>query len=169
MNHVTLEPGECLYARAGTCHSWLSGSIIECMPSSVNVVNSGFGPDASKQAVQLFTDMLTYEDVPASEFLLRPKHRHVVGLRDYKVPEEEFSILGVELQRNETTMISNEPLDGVAVFFCFQGSGKVEARHGDTQQLQAGTVVLVASGVTLTFASSVDEALSGYLAFCHLG
>lgn len=175
MNHVSLKPGECIYAPANTVHSWLSGSIIECMPSSANVINGGFGPKPSADVVRLFTETLTYEDKPVQDFLLPPKPHNAAGLRYYEVPEEEFSILGIQLGCNESSMISNQPLEGIAVFVCLDGSGHVKAhRNGgitsstDEQSLQPGTVTLVASGVTLTFVSNEHSSLSGYLAFCHL-
>ncbi|EPQ29968.1 uncharacterized protein PFL1_02640 [Pseudozyma flocculosa PF-1] len=112
MNLAKLQPGECIFAPADTIHAWLSGDIIECMPSSVNVVNSAFGPEPSKETVSLFAQMLSYESKSLDAYMLRPRKvesatragaggggggGQATSVHRYDVPFDEFNVLRVQI------------------------------------------------------------------------
>jgi mannose-6-phosphate isomerase len=172
MNYASLKPGECLYAPADTIHAWISGTIIECMPSSVNVVNSGFGPKPSEESLEIFTTLLSYKDIPLSKFMLNPQAKDHGRVNLYEVPEEEFDVLGFELGKDDGTKVFNGlTLDGCAVAFCYEGSATIKVTGGDRELeenvLQPGNVVFIADKTKISLATK-DEHFRGYMAYTNV-
>lgn len=144
-------------------------SIIECMPSSVNVVNSGFGPEPTERTIELFTKMLSYKDLPPKDFLLEPKSDDGDKSRLYEVPEKEFNVVGIDLKPHDTTSIdgSSSGSEGIAVLFGFEGQCVLKAtraNHVESLTIEPGTVVLVASGAHIGLKASEHKSFQGYVA-----
>jgi len=60
LNLVHLEPGEAIFIGAGEPHSYLRGTIIECMANSDSVVRAGL--TAKFVDIEVLLEMLTYSD-----------------------------------------------------------------------------------------------------------
>ena len=58
LNHFTLQAGEAVFLAANEPHAYLSGSCIECMATSDNVVRAGLTP--KHRDVNVLCSMLTY-------------------------------------------------------------------------------------------------------------
>ncbi|KAN0060160.1 Mannose-6-phosphate isomerase [Thecaphora frezii] len=153
MNLAKLQPGECIFAPADAIHTWLSGDIIECMPSSVNVTNTAFGPEPSRETVELFAQMLSYESKPVGGYLLPPQRiaSASTGGKDggvcvdkYPVPFDEFNVVRVRIEGGRaatgaaaaelfTGSKGNPKLEGVAVVGCVRGSGRLAGSDGASE------------------------------------
>jgi mannose-6-phosphate isomerase class I len=149
-----------------------SSTIIECMPSSVNVLNTGFGPSPSKETLELFTDMLSYAFKPVSDFKLEPSSL-CKGLQHYKVPCDEFDVLRARLEPKQSVNvfdgINTKTLDGVAVLVCINGIGQVKGRRSDSGRedhfdLSSGTAVLISNQTSIALTAGAED-LECFVAF----
>ncbi len=87
MNRVTLKPGESLYVPAGQMHAYLSGTGVEVMANSDNVIRGGL----TSKHVDV-GELVRVVDFEPSV----PKATHPVAVRDgvekYPTPCEEFDV-----------------------------------------------------------------------------
>ncbi|MFA4943087.1 MAG: mannose-6-phosphate isomerase, class I [Lentisphaeria bacterium] len=87
LNHLQLQPGECIYLAANEPHAYLRGTILECMANSDNVVRAGLTPKHVDTEVLLA--MLTYSQ--DGVHFLSPAHNGA-GVRGYIPPTPEFQV-----------------------------------------------------------------------------
>ena len=89
LNHVELQPGEALFLPAGNLHAYLSGSGIELMANSDNVVRGGLTPkhiDAN--------ELLAVLDFAPINV---PVQRPAGSVHTFDIPVPEFSLTRVDL------------------------------------------------------------------------
>jgi mannose-6-phosphate isomerase len=60
MNYLVLQPNEGVYVPANGTHAWLSGDIVGNMARSDNVLDTGFGPHADRDGIDLFISALIF-------------------------------------------------------------------------------------------------------------
>ncbi|MEA4944186.1 MAG: mannose-6-phosphate isomerase, class I [Propionicimonas sp.] len=87
MNRVRLQPGEAVYVPAGYMHAHLSGTGVEVMANSDNVIRGGLTP--KHVDVKELVTVVGFE--PAEPQVLRPVEERA-GVGRYPVPCPEFAV-----------------------------------------------------------------------------
>jgi mannose-6-phosphate isomerase len=91
LNHVHLAPGEAVYTPPGTLHAYLSGTGIEIMAASDNVLRGGL---TSKYVnVPALASCLTFEAAGGGVITAAPEG---AGVFSYDTPDPEFHLWRVE-------------------------------------------------------------------------
>ena len=93
LNHVSLLPGEALHLTAGNLHGYLSGSGIELMQASDNVVRGGL----TVKHVDIDLLLSVVDSTPLVEPVMR-----VINGR-YKLPEAEVQLIWLNTGENHTS------------------------------------------------------------------
>lgn len=140
LNVVHLEPGESLFTEAGILHSYLSGTAIEIMANSDNVVRAGLTSKHVDSGELL--RVLTFSEVDAT--VRSGRCREVPGGRcwSYDSPAPEFHLLRIEL---DGRMISGGS-DSVEILVCTSGTCRVRRVDGSPEkavEISSGECVLV--------------------------
>lgn len=114
MNHLVLPPGHAVYLGPGIPHAYLSGTIVECMANSDNVVRVGLTPKPkdAEALIRIANCSLEPSIIPASS-------KDVVTL--YKTPALEFSLIRYRCSEKYSKALSSEflPLE----LFVLEGRG----------------------------------------------
>ncbi|WP_412543191.1 mannose-6-phosphate isomerase, class I [Longispora sp. K20-0274] len=133
MNHVTLAPGQALFARPGTLHAYLRGTGVEIMANSDNVVRGGLTTKPVDTAeLQAITDF-----APSRPELVEPVPL-VNGEVSFPAPTAHF-----QLTRLRPAGGSIEIADpGPSAVLCLDGELAV-TRGGAAERLRRGDSVFV--------------------------
>ena len=140
LNRVTLAPGEALYLPAGNLHAYLSGSGVELMANSDNVLRGGLTPK--------------HVDVPE---LLRVLDFHagpppvLTGVPDgdwvrYDTPAEEFLLRRCAATSGRVAV----PEGGARILLCTGGDAVVAAKGTELALSKGAAVWLAASDTGVT-------------------
>jgi mannose-6-phosphate isomerase len=105
LNIVHLDPGEAVFLAANQPHSYLQGTIVECMASSDNVVRAGLTPKFIDTDTLL--DMLTY-DTGEPYVQTGSVEQNDAGIRVYRGEVPEFQVDIVELNPDESKSIRSD-------------------------------------------------------------
>lgn len=130
LNHFTLKSGEAVFLAANEPHAYLSGSCIECMASSDNVVRAGLTP--KHRDVDVLCSMLTYNSFNGLEDILTTPLSLKTSLNRpnahlYKSPVPEFSVVRIELIGHDSKDICEDASKfGMSILICTEGSAKLE-------------------------------------------
>lgn len=149
LNRVTLEPGESMFIPAGEVHAYLSGTAVEVMASSDNVLRAG-----------LTTKLVdTQTLVACTSFAPRPPvvpALSVAGRRGqsvtYRAPVSEFALTLADVDPDEDVTLAAEgprivlALDGAVALAC--GEGRTTLEHGQSAFVPhaAGPLAIAGSG-----------------------
>ncbi len=147
LNRFTMQPGEGVFLEAGYLHAYLTGTGIEVMANSDNVVRGGL--TRKHMDIDELVQVVNFVDGPVD--LVHPVDE-APGLQRYPTPAPEFALWRVE------------PRDGVAVEIPAADSGRVllvveghvtdqggtELHKGQSAFLDAGEQVVL-SGDALAF------------------
>ncbi|GGC11428.1 mannose-6-phosphate isomerase, class I [Cellulomonas carbonis] len=147
LNPVTLQPGEALFVPAGGVHAYLSGTAVEIMANSDNVLRAGL---TSKHIdIPELLDNVDY--VAAPPIRVAPEAFHG-STKAFYAPVDDF-----ELSFTRLTDGAVHPLPGRGprVLLCLEGAVTLESATGDKLDLVRGESAfvpardgsLVASGV----------------------
>jgi mannose-6-phosphate isomerase len=122
LNHVTLPPGEALYLPAGNIHAYLSGTGIELMSSSDNVLRGGLTP--KHVDVPELLRVLDFTPVPPP--VMRPERLagQGAGVEVFRPDVPDFELVHV-------TADASIPLLGPAIALCTAGEAIVRGRRGE--------------------------------------
>lgn len=118
LNIIHLLPGQAVFLAADEPHSYLHGTIVECMASSDNVVRAGLTPKFIDADTLL--DMLTYADGPPS--VLDGEHEGCVRIYRGTANEFQVEIIDLDAAANPLELNSDDAvglmlvLDGAATF-----------------------------------------------------
>ncbi|MDI9915067.1 mannose-6-phosphate isomerase, class I [Rhodococcus sp. IEGM 1379] len=138
LNRVTLAPGEGLYLPAGNLHAYLSGTAVEIMANSDNVLRGGL--TTKHIDVAELSAILDFD--PISVEVLRP-HSSGVEYR-YSTPAREFMLTRWELDHSTAYVVDNS---GPSIVLCMSGDATI--RHaGTTRSLHTGEALWVPAGET---------------------
>lgn len=133
MNHVQLAPGEAISLPAGNLHAYLSGSGLEVMESSDNVIRAGF--------TQKHVDINELQHVVDTSVMEHPKLRHDGGT--YPGPGGAFEVSRIDLSGTATVRA-----DGVTVIV--RTSGTVDGLAADEAiAMNAGDSVDISGSATV--------------------
>lgn len=119
LNRVTLSPGQGLYLDAGNLHAYLSGTGVEIMANSDNVLRGGLTP--KHVDVPELLRVLDFE--PAEVDILDP----VIGVSpepvEYPTPASEFALSRVPL--GDGTVVDLDS-DGPQIVLCTRGRVRLD-------------------------------------------
>ena len=119
LNHVTLMPGEAIWMPAGNLHTYLSGTGVEIMAGSDNVLRGGLTPKRVDVAELL--SVLRFEVL--AEPVVRPV-AVVPGVVTWPAPVREFALYRVLL--DEATPRVDLALNGPREVLCLRGEVRVD-------------------------------------------
>lgn len=150
LNVVHLEPGESLYAEAGVLHSYLSGTTIEIMANSDNVVRAGLTSKHIDTAELL--GILDFSEVSVA--VSAGSCRDVPGGRrwSYDSPAPEFHLQRIELGGS----MAIDAFDSLAILVCTSGACRV-----GRPELPSETAIRLSSGECALIPRSVALSLEG--------
>jgi mannose-6-phosphate isomerase len=138
-NHLTLEPGEAVFLPAGNLHAYLSGSGVEVMAASDNVLRGGL--TAKHVDLAALIEVLDFTDgrVPVLRPVLGPG-----GLR-YPVPVEDFDLTRCQLDARSGSLGTAGP----QVLLCTEGTAVLTSDDGEVT-LEKGRSAFVPAGAPVT-------------------
>lgn len=135
LNPVTLEPGEALFVPAGGVHAYLSGTGVEIMASSDNVLRAGLTP----KHVDVDELLRNVDYVAAPPIRIAPERFHG-ATRVYYAPVDDFvlSVTGVS-----DGQVHPLPGGGPRVLLCLEGRMSVASEHDGGLELARGQAAFV--------------------------
>ena len=129
LNLVLLQPGDGLFVRPGTLHSYLDGNGFEVMSSSDNVVRGGL---TSKHVDQNALETISLR-TPQSPDIISPRIEDA-GVRRYAMEErgvDEFEVRAISLDTNDDrSAIQRGATSKPSVILCVEGSAQVRSTTG---------------------------------------
>ena len=131
LHRVALAPGEALYLPAGNIHAHLSGTGIELMAASDNVLRGGLTPKYID--VPELLRVLDFTPVPAP--LLAPSRLGALELFTPDVPDFKLA---------HVTADASLELNGPAIVLCTAGSASV-AGEQESVEVSRGDIVFVSA------------------------
>jgi mannose-6-phosphate isomerase len=146
LHRVALKPGEALYLPAGNIHAYLSGTGIELMAASDNVLRGGLTPKYID--VPELLKVLDFTPVPAP--LLAPSR---VGTLELFAPDVPDFKLG------HVTGDATLELTGPAIVLCTAGQASVTGDHGTITVHRGDAVFVSPDEGSLRFAPHEDSVL----------
>ncbi|MFW6187257.1 MAG: mannose-6-phosphate isomerase, class I, partial [Actinomycetota bacterium] len=136
MNHVRLAPGQSLHTPAGQVHAYLSGTAIEVMGPSDNVLRAGL----TGKHVDVAELLAVLADEQAAPEVVEPP-AGADGARRYPLWDERLSLVVHELVPDRTTPFE---LRGTAVLLA--AGPRAVVRTGERQEELAGGESLLHRG-----------------------
>jgi mannose-6-phosphate isomerase len=160
LNRVLLEPGQAIWMPAGNLHAYLSGTGVEVMASSDNVLRGGF----TRKPVNLPELLRVLRFEVLDEPLLAPT-RLVPGLTTWSLPVADFALFRVELPTGDGSGgLVEVPVEGPAIVLCVAGSvtaddgtGPVAVGRGAAAFAGATGRPVVLGGAGSAFVASVGR------------
>ncbi|MDL9935652.1 mannose-6-phosphate isomerase, class I [Gordonia sp. ABSL1-1] len=142
LNRVRLEPGQGLYLPAGNLHAYLSGTGIEIMANSDNVLRGGLTPKHID--VPELLRVLDFSPVRTAD--LTPPVRTLGAERIYLTPAPEFRLSRVELDGTGLTGSSSISFDipGPQILSVLSGTIEVRPPVGEPMTVTAGQAAWIA-------------------------
>ncbi|MCH5643756.1 MULTISPECIES: mannose-6-phosphate isomerase, class I [unclassified Gordonia (in: high G+C Gram-positive bacteria)] len=136
LNRVHLEPGEGVYLPAGNLHAYLSGTGVEIMANSDNVLRGGLTPKHID--VPELLRVLDFTPVDIGD--LSPSIRTVGAERVYLTPADEFRLSRVELDGTGLHRASSISFDmpGPQILAVLSGTVEVRPPEGPALTIPAG-------------------------------
>jgi mannose-6-phosphate isomerase len=119
LNHLSLEPLQAVYLEAGRLHAYLSGTGVEIMANSDNVLRGGLTPKHIDLPELL---RVLQFDSP----VIRPTRTHAGGSGEviYQTPTPEFRLSRIELTQDQPFRAE---LSGPEVLLCVEGQTEVQS------------------------------------------
>ena len=130
LNVLTLQPGDAMYLDSCVPHAYISGTALEIMANSDNVLRAGLTPKHID--VQELVHCTKFEETPADKIVFQPK---VEGnCLFYDVPVSDFKFRVYELGE-QTTDIETQSAN---IVLCFEGQTTLTHGGGTSMTLKAG-------------------------------
>ncbi|HEU5108086.1 MAG TPA: mannose-6-phosphate isomerase, class I, partial [Micromonosporaceae bacterium] len=140
LNHVRLRPGEAIWMPAGNLHAYLSGTGMEIMATSDNVLRGGLTP----KRVDVPELLRVLRFAPLADPLVRPE-AVAPGVVTWPTPATEFKLFRVDLGGSAGPATAAElRLDGPRTVFCLDGGVTVD--DGSPLALSAGAAAFGPAG-----------------------
>lgn len=144
MNLVYLAPGESVYTPDGQVHAYISGTAIELMNPSDNVMRAGLTPKHLDEE-ELIKILGERQDAPVIQ---RPTPTSD-GTAEYSMWDKRLSITHLVLEQGQEIEL---PLSGVAIALCTAGTMVV--RDDDKTFTLGGTQAVMYTGESATLSLS---------------
>jgi mannose-6-phosphate isomerase len=128
---LNLHPGQAIYVPAGVMHAYLSGTILEIMASSDNVIRGGL----TQKHIDV-GELLNIMDFSAAPSLIEAKPEPLAGSRSWvwESPAKEFELSRIDLSGGLPVALSAA---GPEILLCTEGEGMVACR--DFKRVEAGS------------------------------
>ncbi|MFI5936691.1 mannose-6-phosphate isomerase, class I [Actinoplanes sp. NPDC051494] len=137
LNHVRLQPGEAIWMPAGNLHAYLSGTGVEIMAASDNVLRGGLTP--KRVDVDELLRVLRFETLDDP---ILPATPVSPGVQTWQVPAREFALYRLDL--GPATPPLSLPPQGPRIVLGTQGDVYVaEAVDGTPVELTPGTAAYI--------------------------
>lgn len=165
LNHFTLQSGEAVFLAANEPHAYLSGSCVECMATSDNVVRAGLTP--KHRDVEVLCSMLTYNSFNGLEELLTKPQKLADRPNSalYKSPVPEFSVLRIELNGvGAEDECKNAESFGRSIIICTEGSATLKIAE-NTFDINFGSVIYLPAECSYTITNQSPTKTTLYQAF----
>lgn len=124
LNPVTLQTGEALFTPAGTVHAYLSGTAVEIMASSDNVLRAGLTP----KHMDIPELLRVIETVAAPPIRIAPEKVSSVQSTFY-VPVDDFEMSTIELRDASTSVMLRGT--GPRILLCIRGAADVSVNGAE--------------------------------------
>lgn len=147
LNFIKLQPGEALYLGAGLPHAYLSGTGVEIMANSDNVLRCGLTPKHVDvpELLKVVTFAASRPDV------LRPR-TDADGEQLYPVPIDEFRLSRYPLTGTDRTLPGSAP----QILLCTEGTVRLTGADGSELTLAPGQSAFLPGDGTATTLSGTD-------------
>lgn len=120
LNPVSLQPGEALFTPVGTVHAYLSGTGVEIMANSDNVLRAGL----TQKHIDVEELLAVVDTVAAPPIRIAPEHITDVQGTFY-VPVDDFELSVITLRNaNKVHRVHGS---GPRIFLCLEGAVQVQA------------------------------------------
>ncbi|HTV21397.1 MAG TPA: mannose-6-phosphate isomerase, class I, partial [Polyangiaceae bacterium] len=159
LNHLSLEPLDAVYLEAGRLHAYLSGTGVEIMANSDNVLRGGLTP--KHVDVAELSNVLVFDSPPIGP---SPVRQLASGELRYETPAPEFQLSRLEL--GPDVRFRNEPR-GPEILLCVEGQATIElaapapAAPRPLRRGQACFLSASSPGYTLSGSGRVFRAMVG--------
>lgn len=158
LNRLTLRPGEAIYLPSGNLHAYLSGSGVEIMGNSDNVLRGGLTP----KHVDVPELMRVLDFRPGPVTVLTPRQiSDAEAVYDADAPEFRLSRLSITEQRYDLTH------NGPQIVLITEGSATVRVPGTEPLAVRRGQSVWIAAadvGATISGSGTAFRALDGVAA-----
>jgi mannose-6-phosphate isomerase len=134
LNLVELAPGQAMFLPAGELHAYLSGTAVEIMSSSDNVLRGGL--TGKHVDVPELLRTLTFATGPVDVLSPRPRGR---GEARYETPAREFALARIEVDPSRG--FSADSARAVEILLCTAGAGRIAG--ADALDFRRGGAFLV--------------------------
>ncbi|MFT4124920.1 MAG: mannose-6-phosphate isomerase, class I [Gordonia sp. (in: high G+C Gram-positive bacteria)] len=136
LNRITLQPGEGLYLPAGNLHAYLSGTGVEIMANSDNVLRGGLTP----KHIDVPELLRVLDFAPVAPADLMPRIRTVGAERIYLTAAPEFRLSRVELDGTGMAAPSSISFDmpGPQILAVLTGAIEIRPPGGPAITVPAG-------------------------------
>lgn len=145
LNRVSLSPGEGLFLPAGNLHAYLSGSAVEIMANSDNVLRGGL--TTKHVDVDELSSILDFSPLPAD--ILDPPLCRAGGGYVYPTSAREFVLRRWELEGDARATVGGS---GPAMVLCAAGQAEVRSNGGQVS-IAGGQAVWIPAGEECVMAS----------------
>ncbi|KGG51666.1 mannose-6-phosphate isomerase [Mitosporidium daphniae] len=133
LNHIVLKEGDCIFLGANEPHAYLSGSCIELMTCSDNVVRAGLTPKFKD--VPTLVEMLTYEGTSPQRFYVRKCVSDSPCTILYRPPIDDFALEEISVSSSE----SSHTFDSESLLLVTEGQGMLLTAENEKYALSAGS------------------------------
>ena len=147
LNHVVLQPGECMFLSANKIHAYFSGDCVECMACSDNVVRAGF----TGKFVDVVRLISMVECTPGSVESQKLKAgKEVVSsdgstVRSFIPPVKDFAVDCIDCKGLEVSLPGKV---SPQIMLCTEGRGSVNT-NTESVAVQAGEVLYLVAGTSV--------------------
>lgn len=135
LNPVTLNPGEALYIPAGTVHAYLSGTAVEVMAASDNVVRAGL----TAKHVNV-DELLRIIDPQAAPPIRIAPERVSRAVQTFYAPVDDFELSTIHL--HDASTFERIRTTGPRTLVCLEGAAQVRLRE-NSEDINAGQAVFL--------------------------
>lgn len=151
LNIVQLLPGQALFLNAGTLHAYLSGTGLEIMANSDNVLRGGL--TTKHVDIPELLKTIVFKPSEPTQLAITPVDSRA-GVRQFPVPvaDFDFSVINTGVSANDA--LYEYPCHCAEILFCICGHFVVRSKAGQTLRLHAGQSCFV-------MASTQHYAVSG--------
>lgn len=144
LNLFTLKPGQGMYVPAGVMHAYLSGTILEIMATSDNVIRGGL----TQKHIDV-GDLIAVLDFEAQPALIQPVAEG--AWTSWITEAHEFSLMEFSATQQGKTSWS---VTGPEILFCSQGNFQIECPPDSVSLAEGNSVFIAGSCESCTLAGT---------------
>jgi len=137
LNTIELQPGEAMFLYAETPHAYVSGTAVEIMANSDNVLRAGL--TAKHIDVEELIKNTSFQSIEPQELRMLPdiKGRKLV----YPVPVEDFSFDIIHVDQ----ALESQTLKSAEILFCLEGEVTIQSNK-EQMSLAKGESIFISCG-----------------------